>query len=95
MKRTVLAFALIVACGSAAYAAAPKPMTPGESSADLFFTGRYMIFTALGVFGSLTGGALFLALGSEKRRMKKEIAVNNAKIKQYQSAQSRNGARRR
>ena len=94
MKKIALALVLTLYCGTAALAAAkPAPMTPGQSSADVFFTGRYMVFTILGLFGSLTGGALFVANLTEKKRTRGERDAYDKQLATFRKS-LRDGGRR-
>ena len=94
MKKIALALVLTLFCSAAALAAAkPAPMTPRQASSDVFFTGRYMVFTILGLFGSLTGAGLLLAQMSEKRRTRGERDVYDKQLAAFPKS-LRDGSRR-
>jgi hypothetical protein len=94
MKKVALALIVGLFCGTAALAAAKHaPMTANQSAADVFFTGRYMVFTVLSLFGTLTGGALFLAQVAEKKRMRGEREAYEKQMAAFRKS-LRDGGRR-
>ena len=87
MKKFAAALIVTLLCGTSAIAAKkPEPVTGGELAASAFFTGRYLLFTVLGAFGTLTGAALVFSQVTEKRRTRDQRDVYEKQLASFRKS---------